>query len=139
MAEVDDADKVDVLDFWTAMPFDLEIAEHLGNCVFCVKKSAAKLALAARDEPAMAAEWEAMIDAAPRGSKPDGFRNDDIYRGKKTFSQVIAGYAEVPTEILRGRIRSFRNDANTCSESCEVFTSGPRQLDMFQTVAEAKG
>lgn len=136
MAEVDDADKRDVLDFWREMPFDLGIKEHLGNCVFCVKKSSAKLALAARDEPLMAAEWEAMIDTArlnPRGERTFA------YRGSKTFSQVLAEYADVPTEALRGRIRSFRNDANTCSESCEVFMSDPRQLDMFQTVAEAKG
>lgn len=129
LAEIDDADKADVLEFWRGMPFDLEIPEHLGNCVFCVKKSTAKLALAARDEPKMAEAWEAMIDAAPHRAKPPGFLPTEIYRSKRTFRQVLAEYADVPTEVLRSRIRSLRNDANTCSESCEVFVSSP-QLSM---------
>lgn len=34
-----DIDKADVLDYWAEMPFDLEIAEHEGNCKWCWKKS----------------------------------------------------------------------------------------------------
>ena len=36
------------------MPFDLKIPEHLGNCVFALKKGINKIALAARDEPELA-------------------------------------------------------------------------------------
>ena len=35
-------DKLDVLDFWEDMPFDLGIPEHQGNCVDCHKKSKKK-------------------------------------------------------------------------------------------------
>lgn len=52
MVEISDADKSDVLSFWSKMPFDLGIDEWLGNCVFCPKKSNLKLAAAQRDDPA---------------------------------------------------------------------------------------
>ena len=42
LAEISDFEKEDVIDFWDEMPFDLEIPEHLGNCVFCPKKSKLK-------------------------------------------------------------------------------------------------
>ncbi len=44
--------KQDILDWWKTQPFDLEIPEHLGNCVTCWKKSDRKLATIAREEPA---------------------------------------------------------------------------------------
>lgn len=131
LAEIDDADKRDVLDYWREMPFDLEIPEWLGNCVFCVKKSQAKLAMAAREEPAMLAEWVAMLRSAPDRTKRNGDTSEHVYRGRRTLLQVIAEYDDVPTDMLRRRIRSSRNDPNTCSESCEVFVSGPVQMGLF--------
>ncbi|MFX5998631.1 hypothetical protein ABTF05_19800, partial [Acinetobacter baumannii] len=37
LAEISDFTKEDVFDWWEQQPFDLEITEHLGNCVFCIK------------------------------------------------------------------------------------------------------
>lgn len=71
MAELSDFDKEDVLQWWEEMPFNLEIDEHLGNCVFCFKKSHGKVALAARDEPDLLSDWERSIDeASDRLNKP---------------------------------------------------------------------
>lgn len=135
LAEIDDADKRDVLDFWSEMPFDLEIPEWLGNCVFCVKKSKAKLALAVREEPAMASEWMAMLRSSPDRTKRDGHTSENVYRRWRTLPEIVAEYADVPTDVLRSRIRSARNDANTCSESCEVFVSD-YQLDLFAEMGD---
>ena len=130
LAEIDDADKMDVLDYWRAMPFDLEIPEHLGNCVFCVKKSSMKLALAARDEPEMAERWVQMLRSAPDRLKRGDDRSENVYRSHRTLAEVLGLYEGVCTDELRSRVRSARNDSNTCSESCEVFVS-ERQLDLF--------
>ena len=46
------AAKQDVLDWWEAQPFDLEMSGDLGNCVFCFMKPAAQLeALANLEDP----------------------------------------------------------------------------------------
>lgn len=131
LAELDDADKQDVLAYWRDMPFDLQIPEHLGNCVFCVKKSQAKLALACRDEPLMASQWMQMLDESPNRTKRPPMTSESVYRGKRRLQSIIEEYEDVPTEVLRGRIRSSRNDANTCAESCEVFV-GDMQLSLFE-------
>jgi len=127
LAEIDDATKRDVLDYWRGMPFDLEIPEWLGNCIFCVKKSAAKLAMAAREEPEAAEVWAAMLRDAPDRTKREGLTSENVYREHRTLLQVVDAYADVPTDVLRSRIRSSRNDANTCSESCEPFV----QAELF--------
>jgi len=121
LAEIDDATKQDVLDYWADQPFDLGIAEHLGNCVFCVKKSNLKLALAARDEPEMAVEWADMLRSAPDRLKGDGLTSENVYRENRTFGQVLAQFADVATDDLRSRVRSSRRDTSVCSESCEPF------------------
>lgn len=38
MAEITEFEKEDVLNWWKQQPFDLQIPEHLGNCVFCIKR-----------------------------------------------------------------------------------------------------
>ena len=43
LADISDFEKKDVLDWWAKMPFDLKIKEHLGNCVFCIKKGVNKI------------------------------------------------------------------------------------------------
>jgi 3'-phosphoadenosine 5'-phosphosulfate sulfotransferase (PAPS reductase)/FAD synthetase len=51
MAEISGFDKQDVLNYWSKMPFDLDLDEWSGNCEFCPKKSNLKLAASAKDEP----------------------------------------------------------------------------------------
>jgi hypothetical protein len=131
LAEVDDADKQDIYDFWSDMPFDLEIPQWLGNCVFCIKKSNPKLALAVRQEPKMAAEWSALFERSSDRHKTDGLTSEHVYRERRTLAEVAALYADVETPDLIRRIRSARRDPNTCSESCEAFVSDDAQLWLF--------
>ena len=122
MSEVTDAEKYDVLKFWSKMPFDLDIDEWLGNCVFCFKKSNLKLAAAQRDEPELYIKWLEMVEAAPDRNKRDGRNSMHMYRKQKTLPEVIAVFNGSTGEEIKARIRGSKMiDTNSCSESCEVF------------------
>lgn len=130
LAEISDFDKQDVLDFWKTMPFDLEIPEHLGNCVFCVKKSVNKVALAMKDEPELAAQWQLMMDCAnnredltnPKYRKYAGAGL--IYREGNSVVSIRARADMYDRNELANRVRSMKQyDTGSCSESCEAFGS----------------
>lgn len=145
MAEITDFEKDDVLDFWQGMPFDLEIQEHLGNCVFCIKKSANKIALAARDEPYLAEQWQRAIENATDrlnqptekthgGLFPEKYvqhvKKGIIYRNHNSIDSIIAKFALHSREEIYDSIRSMkRKESGSCTESCEAFATD--QLDMF--------
>jgi hypothetical protein len=145
MAEISDFDKEDVLDFWDSMPFNLEIDEHLGNCVFCFKKSINKVALAARDEPELAGKWIQSIDAANnrlsknRTKKVDGlfpysYEQEIIkgvmYRGRNSIQSIIAKFDLHSRDEIHDTIRSMkRKESGGCTESCEAFG----QLDFLES------
>lgn len=131
LAEISDFEKEDVLSWWSGQPFDLEIPEWLGNCVFCPKKSNLKLAAAQRDEPELYIKWLDMLYS-------DSVRVDDkaghwskMYRGKQSLEQLIATFDGSTGEEIKARIRGAKHtDTGSCSESCEVFNDG--QLDLFK-------
>jgi hypothetical protein len=96
--------------------FDLGIQEHLGNCVFCIKKSLQKVALAAKDEPELAAEFWQMIQDEDK--KVDKI----MYRSNRSLGDVIALFNDVSRDELASRMTSMRQyDTGSCSESCEAF------------------
>ena len=127
LAEISDVDKEDVLDFWKQQPFDLEIKEHLGNCVFCIKKSVGKVALAIKDEPELAKDWKEVIDNANnREDLPEKYAKLNgagiIYRGNNTFDSVISMYENIDRDDLEKSLTSMkRYDTGSCTESCEAF------------------
>ena len=141
MAEITDFEKQDVIHWWSKMPFDLEIDEHLGNCVFCFKKGHSKIALAARDEPELLAQWKESINQASdrlsREKEKDGgllepyieyIEKGVMYRNRKKVDDVIAMFSMFDDNELRDTV--YRNTKNSggCSESCEVFAC---QAEMF--------
>lgn len=124
LADISDFEKPDVLSWWKKQPFDLEIPEHLGNCVFCVKKNKWKLVLAARDEPELFEEWSAAVEDEEnvRLMPSDEHGIGRIYREWLSPSMLIASTSDVPTEHIRERIyKGKMDDANSCSESCEAY------------------
>lgn len=131
LAEISDFEKEDVINFWSKQGFDLEIPEHLGNCVFCPKKSNLKLASAQRDEPGLYIKWLDMLYS-------DSVRVDDktghyskMYRGKQSLEQLIATFDGSTGEEIKARMRGAKHfDTGSCSESCEVFSED--QLDLFK-------
>lgn len=132
LAEISDFEKSDILDYWSKMPFDLEIPEQLGNCVFCPKKSNLKLAAAQRDEPELYHEFLEMLYS-------DDVRHDNktghwsqMYRGKKSLEQVVAMFDGSTGDEIKSRIRGAKmTETGSCSESCEVFVCEANQIDMF--------
>ena len=123
LAEISDAEKVDILDFWKGQPFDLEIDEWLGNCVFCPKKSNLKLAAAHRD-----VDNQIYVDFIDTITSQN-VRVDDntghysrMYRGKQSLESLIKNYEMFTRDEIVNRIRSTKKlDTGSCSESCEVF------------------
>lgn len=128
LAQISDCTKQDVLDFWKEMPFDLEIEEHLGNCVFCVKKGSNKIALAARDEPAMARQFIDMIasDSTLR-RKGSPFEKEVMYRAHQSLGGIIEQYKDYSRHEITQTIRGMKQmDAGSCSESCDAI------FDLFE-------
>ncbi|AUR81787.1 phosphoadenosine phosphosulfate reductase family protein [Vibrio phage 1.214.O._10N.222.54.F11] len=132
LAEISDFEKSDIIDYWSKMPFDLDIPEHLGNCVFCPKKSKLKLAAAQRDEPEQYHDFLEMLYS-------DDVRHDDksghwsqMYRGKQSLEQVVAMFDGSTGNEIKSRIRGSKmTDTGSCSESCEVFVCETNQISMF--------
>jgi hypothetical protein len=127
LAEISPMDKQDILGFWKTQPFDLEIDEWLGNCVFCIKKGVNKIALAAIDEPELAADFWDMLNTQPL--RIIETRVDDplvMYRGSNTFQSAQDSFADVGRDEILSRMRGNNGG---CAESCEVFGC---QSDLFE-------
>lgn len=134
MAEISEFKKEDVLDFWSLMPFDLDLDEWLGNCsVGCPKKSNLKLAAAQRDEPEMYHDWLGAIYSPSVRHDDNTGHHSQMYRGKKSLEQVVAIFDGSTGDEIKSRIRGAKmTDAGSCSESCEVFVCESNKVDMFK-------
>ena len=131
LAEISVMDKTDIIGWWGQQPFDLEIEEHLGNCVFCIKKGVNKVALAIKDEPEMAKEWAEMTKKSRvMGWNDDGAPITAMYRGKLDINGIAELYKDHDRNELHMSLRhAKRFESGGCSESCEVFSE---QQDMFK-------
>lgn len=123
LADISHFEKEDILEWWKEQPFDLQIQEHLGNCVFCIKKGINKLALAARDEPEMAGEfWQLITDPSVRVVERRQQENKIMYRGNNSLESVIALFADHSRDEIAATIRSKGGyDTGSCTESCEAL------------------
>jgi len=123
LAEISPFEKQDVLEWWKDQSFDLGIPEHLGNCVFCVKKGINKIALAARDEPELAADfWKLINDPSVRVVERRQQENKIMYRGNNSLESVIALFADHTREEIVATIRNKGGlEAGSCTESCEAM------------------
>lgn len=113
-------DKQDVLDFWEDMPFDLDLPEHLGNCIDCHKKSNKKLNMVYNDMGIDAFKFTAYLDNQYSEVKAQ------ILEGKLIPRKRFRGYLN--TKELIGVFESTEVDTKDrseesggCSESCEPF------------------
>jgi hypothetical protein len=135
LATISDFEKQDVLDWWAKQPFDLQIPEHLGNCVFCIKKGAEKLALAARQEPELRDRFIEMVNLPEIPKKPSyqDLPSDIMYRGHHSLETIIESFKDVETEQLERIIKyGKRNAAESCTESCEATFSMDFELEILE-------
>ena len=130
LAEISPMDKQDILGWWKDQSFDLGIEEWLGNCVFCIKKGVNKIALAAINEPELAADFWDMLNTQPL--RIIETRVDAplvMYRGSNTFQSAQDLFTDVGRDEILSRMRGNNGG---CAESCEVFGC---QGDLFKEPA----
>lgn len=114
--------KEDVLNWWKTQSFDLNIPEHLGNCVTCWKKSKRKLQTIALQEPErfwFNSMCESKYKYNGYGDEPRVFfrenrSTNDIFRESRDDFTPFTD----PNYVYSADMDS----SNGCSESCDVFT-----------------
>ena len=123
LAQISKIEKQGIIDWWATRSFDLQIDEHEGNCLFCVKKSELKVALASRDKPEEFKQWCNMVNSKDVRIMPaDKFGRGHIYRRWLTPELLITQFSNSTTEELRQRVYKTKQfDTGSCSESCEAF------------------
>ena len=122
-------EKQDVLDWWKHQPFDLQLEEQEGNCLFCIKKSTAKLALAIKQNPNFYHVWKYYLNDSSIREK-DGYDKLVMYRGKLSLTGIAKMYSEHSEEELRSKMRhSKRYERGSCTESCEAFSLEGREVN----------
>ena len=132
LGQISNMTKQDILDWWEDQPFNLNLSEELGNCVFCVKKGTNKIALAAKKEPELAQQFITLVQdpklPMPIKKAAAGHLSDTMYRGRLSLGDVIESYKDISIKDLSDSItRGRRYSAGSCSESCESMT-----LDLFE-------
>lgn len=125
LAEISPMNKNDILGYWQSMPFDLELDEWLGNCVFCIKKPVNRVALATLSEPELAKQFSAMLENNDSNENLKGA----IYRGKITLNGVAKLFDGYDKEKILSTTRLRRECVTGRGSSCEVFGC---QTDMFE-------
>lgn len=123
--------KEHVLHWWSKQVFDLDLPEHLGNCVTCYKKSDRKLFTIAKNNPEYFDNFARMEKelgkCGPRYEKAK--IEQRFFRKWRSVSDLIASskqpFNEWVPEIEELRQRGLFSDeeldvSNGCTESCEV-------------------
>lgn len=118
----DKPDKLDILDWWESRGFDLDIPEHLGNCVGCFRKSDKKCMKAYRDAPeqfvnTMEKDFGHVGSNKIKGVHVDAPRT--MYRNYKTSESIIQMFNEVDHQWLNKDDPDYMNEG--CASSCEPF------------------
>lgn len=128
LADISDFEKDDINHWWSKQTFDLTIPEHLGNCVFCIKKSVNKIALAARDEPILAKQFIDVINGDVREVNREEQSSQIMFRGNNSLEGIIALFQDHTRDEIANVVKgSGGYKSGSCSESCEAFNC---QLDL---------
>lgn len=101
----------DVMAFWAAQPFDLQLKQHEGNCDLCFLKSLRKRVRIMADRPDLATKWIAdETRAQATATTPQGARfRQDGYSYAKTLK-----WAQEPT--LPGALTILADDAGDLAD-----------------------
>lgn len=117
----DQPDKLDIIDWWEDQEFDLNIPEHLGNCVGCFKKSNKKLLKVIRDAHD---QFDNNLEKEHGHVGPNKIAGEHVsdprvmYRGYKTKDDLVELFMQTPLEYLKDDTEEV---SEGCSSSCEPF------------------
>lgn len=116
--------KDDINKFWETMPFNLEIPEHLGNCVWCWKKSFKKHNLIIRDIPEAYKvpkylEKRFAINKIESQANRYG-KTQTFFRTGLSARDLFENYKKegLEKEMALDETQGYNN---SCKESCEPF------------------
>jgi hypothetical protein len=112
-----------VIEWWKGQPFDLDLPENLGNCVWCWKKSLRKHLTTASESPGyydFPERMEALYGLS--GSNKDGTKRV-FFRNHMTTKDIrgMAAQPFVPFKESHQYQVDWLDEAGACSESCEAF------------------
>jgi hypothetical protein len=116
--------KSEILNFWSKQSFDLDLPEHLGNCITCYKKTDRKLMTIAKHEPWRFDFFKRMEEKYSFAGAGNGERK--FFRKHRSCSDIIASSKEPFNEFVDHK-PEYQPDlfgldqSNGCSESCEAF------------------
>ncbi len=120
LGDLVDHDKQDIIEWWSHQDFDLDLDEWEGNCLFCIKKSTAKIALAAKQNPGFLNMWKYKLKDQSIREK-DGHDKLIMYYGNISLDGIATMYADHSEDEIRSRMRvQKRTESGSCSESCEA-------------------
>lgn len=119
MAEICDLDEYDVRQKWAKMPFDLEIEQAEGNCLFCIKKRPKKVALAAKLNPELAEAWLALLESPFVRDMDLKHGPLVMYRDKMSFRSILETYAGWTAEEIRETLKNYPDEGG-CASSCGI-------------------
>lgn len=115
--------KEDVIAFWKSQPFDLEIPEHYGNCVWCWKKSLRKHLTIIREHPEFMDFPRRMMEMYPDAGPGVMDRPRRFFRGSLTVED-LENKAQSDFNVFVDKNHNYELDAQgSCGESCEVFNA----------------
>lgn len=117
--------KGEILHWFKNQSFDLNLPEHLGNCVTCWKKTDRKLFTIARDEPEAFDFFKRMESLYSLVNAKDG-EHRYWFRKHRTVKNIIESSEQPFKEFVESN-QGYQLDLlgldsyHGCSESCEAF------------------
>lgn len=83
----------DVMAFWTAQPFDLQLKSYEGNCDLCFLKARAKLAAIIRENPGIERWWVDM-EAVGKGRFVTEYSYADLAQQQRDQGHLFDGWMD---------------------------------------------
>ncbi len=108
--------KADVLAWWREQPFNLDVPEHLGNCVWCWKKSKRKHLTIARDYPEMF-DFPMRMEMTYADAGPGDYDRPRRFFRKSTPAISLLLESSLPFD---GFVDPEMDLGGACGESCEI-------------------
>lgn len=122
-------EKSDVLSYWEEQDFDLQIPEHLGNCVTCWKKSKNKHLLIAKMHPEYYDFNRVMEEQHENTNNKPDYPPRRFFRGNKSADELLSLAGMIPVKNI---VIEDSEDEDGCGESCDAATEESLDFDNIE-------